>query len=189
MGVSVPSDDDRNWGDSPIWDDIPVVREYLRHAYEERKKRLGKMASLSVGPAIFPNEGWLGRVIRIMHPHGPLAIEIWTYFFVDRAAPREVKDALRAYYEHWYGPGGMTQQDDMENWYNLTIASKGPAARKLPLNYQMRLADPRFTGPPCSASPGSLRPFPATKTTACSTGAGLNTWRRRAGTSCAYASR
>ena len=159
MGVTVPSEDDRNWGDSPLWQDTPVVRDYLRHAYEERKKRLGKMASLSVGPAIFPNEGWLGRVIRIMHPQGPLATEIWTYFFVDRDAPVEVKDALRAYYEHWYGPGGMTQQDDMENWYNLTMASKGPVARKLPLNYQMRLGDPPIHGPSTFGLPGLFTPL------------------------------
>ena len=65
-----------------------------------------------------------------------------------------LKDALASYYEHWYGPGGMTQQDDMENWYNLTIASKGPMARKLPLNYQMRISEPPLHGPSTFGLPG-----------------------------------
>ncbi|MPZ15447.1 MAG: Rieske 2Fe-2S domain-containing protein [Chloroflexi bacterium] len=159
MGVTIPSDDDPNWGDAGVWADKPVIREYLREKYEIRKRRLGTMASLSVGPAIFPNEGWLGRVIRIMHPQGPLSTEIWTYFFVDRDAPQEVKDALSFYYERWYGPGGMTQQDDMENWYNLTIASKGPMARTLDLNYQMRLSEPPIHGPSRFGLPGLFTPL------------------------------
>jgi phenylpropionate dioxygenase-like ring-hydroxylating dioxygenase large terminal subunit len=158
-GVRIPSEDDGNWGDDAVWADKPLIADYLREKYEIRKKRLGKMASLEVGPAIFPNEGWLGRVIRIMHPQGPMATEIWTYFFVDKDAPSEVKDALASYYGHWYGPGGMTQQDDMENWFNLTIASKGPMARKLPLNYQMRLGDEPIHGPSTFGLPGLFTPI------------------------------
>ena len=154
MGVTIPEEGDPSWADSGIWSDKPVVREYLREKFEQRKKRMGVMAHLSVGPAIFPNEGWLGRVVRIMHPQGPLMTEIWTYFFVDKDAPTEVKDALGSYYEHWYGPGGMTQQDDMENWYTLTISSKGPMARKLDLNYQMRLSEPPLHGPSTFGLPG-----------------------------------
>jgi len=159
MGVTLPSEDDPSWADSKLWDDKPLVREYLREKYEIRKQRLGKMASLSVGPAIFPNEGWLGRVIRIMHPQGPMMTEIWTYFFVDKDAPQAVKDTLAAYYEHWYGPGGMTQQDDMENWYNLTISSKGPKARTLPLNYQLTLSTPPIHGPTEFGMPGLFTPI------------------------------
>jgi phenylpropionate dioxygenase-like ring-hydroxylating dioxygenase large terminal subunit len=154
MGVTIPQDGDPSWAESGVWEDKPLVREYIREKFEIRRQRMGRMANLTVGPAIFPNEGWLGRVIRIMHPQGPLATEIWTYFFVDRDAPRDVKDALASYYEHWYGPGGMTQQDDMENWYNLTIASKGPMARKLPLNYQMRISEPPLHGPSTFGLPG-----------------------------------
>ena len=159
MSVTIPAEDDQNWGDNALWKDVPIVADYLREKYEIRKRRMGKMASLSVGPAIFPNEGWLGRVIRIMHPQGPLATEIWTYFFVDKDAPREVKDAYAAYYENWYGPGGMTQQDDMENWYNLTISSKGPVARSLPLNYQMTMGTPPVHGPSEFGLPGLFTPI------------------------------
>lgn len=150
----IPKEDDPSWADSGVWDGLPVVREYLREQYEIRKKRLGRLASLTPGPAIFPNEGWLGRVIRIMHPQGPTMTEIWTFFFVDKDAPPEVKSALGHHYEQYYGPGGVTQKDDMENWYQLTIASKGPMARKLGLNYQLGLSDPPRHGPSTYGLPG-----------------------------------
>jgi phenylpropionate dioxygenase-like ring-hydroxylating dioxygenase large terminal subunit len=154
MGVTIPEEGDPSWADQGVWADKPIIREYLREKFELRKERLGLNAHLSVGPAIFPNEGWLGRVIRIMHPEGPAMTEIWTYFLVDHDAPIEVKDAIASYYEHWYGPGGMTQQDDMENWYALTKASKGPVARTLDLNYQMRLSEPPLHGPTEFGMPG-----------------------------------
>ena len=154
MGVTIPEESDAGWGESGAWNERPAVREYLREQFELRKKRLGLMAHLSVGPAIFPNEGWLGRVVRIMHPQGPAMTEIWTYFFVDKDAPQEVKTELANYYELYYGPGGVTQQDDMENWYALTIASKGPVAQKLDLNYQMRISEPPLHGPSEFGMPG-----------------------------------
>jgi len=154
MGVTIPEMDDPSWAASGVWDDKPIIREYLREKFELRKEKLGLAAHLSVGPVIFPNEGWLGRVVRVMHPAGPAMTEIWTYFFVDQDAPTEVKDALASYYEHWYGPGGMTQQDDMENWYALTMASKGPVAQRLDLNYQMRISEPPIHGPSEFGLPG-----------------------------------
>ncbi len=159
MGVTIPSEDAPNWGDTRLWEQTPEVRDYLREKYEIRKQRLGKLASLSVGPAIFPNEGWIERIVRIMHPQGPLATEIWTYFFVDRDAPQVVKTAIADHYERLYGPGGMTQQDDMENWYNLTIASKGPMARTLPLNYQLFRSTPPIHGPTEFGLPGLFTPI------------------------------
>ena len=35
------------------------------------------------------------------------------------------------------GPGGLTEQDDMENWNYAHAASKGVIARRHPYNYQM----------------------------------------------------
>jgi uncharacterized linocin/CFP29 family protein len=35
------------------------------------------------------------------------------------------------------GPGGLTEQDDMENWNYASEASKGVIARRYPYNYQM----------------------------------------------------
>lgn len=159
-GVAIPSDDDRGPGLGTVgWADTPIAREWLRHAWEERKKKMGKMASLyRVGPAIFPNAGFFSGM-RVMHPHGPMMTELWTYYFVDRDAPQEIKDAVLANEVLWTGPGGMTQSDDMENWYNLTQASKGPVARHIPYNYQMRLSEPPIHGPTRFGLPGLFTPL------------------------------
>jgi hypothetical protein len=42
----------------------------------------------------------------------------------------------------------------MENWYALTKASKGPVARTLDLNYQMRISEPPIHGPSKFGMPG-----------------------------------
>lgn len=123
--------------------DNPVLEEYFRHCYEERKARLGERARLLpfVG-SIFPNVSYHGRQPRglcVWHPHTPTSTEAWRFFLVDADAPSEVKDYLRHYYMRYSGPAGMTEQDDMENWLYATEASKGTVARRYPFNYQQSL--------------------------------------------------
>jgi len=140
----------------------PVVREYLEHAFEQRRKNLGRIASIQCSPAIFPNMGSQDNqpwVIRIMHPQAATMTEIWTYFFVDKAAPREVKEAMRDYYARYTGPSGMTQQDDMENWHWATAGSKGTISRRLPYNYTMFLDTPPLNGPSTFGLPGNFTPI------------------------------
>jgi hypothetical protein len=45
------------------------------------------------------------------------------------------------------GPGGMTEQDDMENWNYATAASSGTIARRYPYNYQQSLHKSSADGP------------------------------------------
>src|SRR6266404_1683844 len=54
--------------------------------------------------------------------------EVWRWYLVDKSAPAEVKDFLRDYYIRYSGPGGMTEQDDMENWNYAHAASRGTIA-------------------------------------------------------------
>jgi phenylpropionate dioxygenase-like ring-hydroxylating dioxygenase large terminal subunit len=161
-GVAIPSDDVDEQRPSLAtigWSEDPICREWLEHAWNERKKKMGKMASLyRIGPAIFPNAGFFSGM-RVMHPQGPMMTELWTYYFVDRDAPQEIKDAVLANEVLWTGPGGMTQSDDMENWHNLTTASKGPVARRLPYHYGMRLSEPPIHGPTEFGLPGLMTPL------------------------------
>jgi phenylpropionate dioxygenase-like ring-hydroxylating dioxygenase large terminal subunit len=158
--VEVPTGrhDNEPWPDKGQYDDWPVIREYLRDKWEARKARLGVLAGLEEGPHIFPNLGFFGRVIRVLHPESPTSTEMWSYFLVDRAAPQEVKDAVARYYEHWYGPGGMTQKDDMENWYVLTRWTKGHMTRKMRLNNQLGMGEPVLDGPSTFGLPGLWAP-------------------------------
>jgi len=40
---------------------------------------------------------------------------------------------------HTFGPAGMLEQDDGENWSQSTLATRSPVARRHPLNYSMNL--------------------------------------------------
>ena len=64
---------------------------------------------------------------------------MWRWFLVDADAPSHVADWLRRYYLRYSGPGGLVEQDDMENWDYATEASRGIIARRYPYNYQLGL--------------------------------------------------
>jgi hypothetical protein len=157
MSMSLPKEGAEPYKGS--WANTPIVREYLEHAYQERKKRMGRVASIESSPAIFPNMGtqygqpW---VIRIMHPQAPTMTEIWTYFFVDRSAPQEIKEIVKDYYSRYTGPAGMTQQDDMENWHWSTAGSKGTISRRLPYNYSLFADEQPLHGPSHFDLPGNF---------------------------------
>ena len=124
----------------PAYQHSPIVGEYFRHCEEEKRRRLGDMARLVGAPGeIFPNTALLSRQPRTMavwHPRGPHQTECWRWFFVDKDAPSEAKAFLRDYYIRYSGPGGMTEQDDMENWNYAHAASRGVIARRHPYSYE-----------------------------------------------------
>ena len=125
----------------PTYLNTPTVEAYFRHVYEERQRRLGKDARILGGVGtVFPNMSFLSRQprsIAVWHPRGATKTEAWRWFLVDKDAPQEVKDILRHYYIRYSGPGGLTEQDDMENWNYASAASQGVIARRYPYNYQM----------------------------------------------------
>ena len=121
--------------------DAPVISEYFRWCEEQRKSRRGEHWRLLGGPGtVFPNMSYLPRQprsIAVWHPRGAAGTEAWRWFLVDKHAPDEVKDFLRRYYIRYSGPGGLTEQDDMENWNYAHTASSGVIARRHAYNYEM----------------------------------------------------
>ena len=117
------------------------VGEYFRSVEAERRRRLdGKTNIMGLVGTVFPNMSYLARQprsIAVWHPRGPGMTEAWRWFLVDKDTPEEVKNVLRSYYIRYSGPGGMTEQDDMENWNYAHNASRGAIARRTPYNYQM----------------------------------------------------
>ena len=127
----------------PTYKNSPEIEAYFKHQYEERQRRLGDQARLlgRVG-TVFPNMSFLSRQprsIAVWHPRGAMQTEAWRFFLVDKDAPQAVKDMLRHYYMRYSGPGGLTEQDDMENWNYASAASQGTIARRYAYNYQMGL--------------------------------------------------
>lgn len=131
--------------------DPPVaeIREYEEQIKAEVRSRLGPRSN-QVNPAaatIFPNFSLLrasARTFRMWHPKGPDKIEIWSWLYVDKAAPDSVKKALRLAGTQSFGPSGVFEQDDMDNWEQCTKAGQGAVTRRLRLNYQMGLGHESF---------------------------------------------
>lgn len=125
----------------PTYQNHPEIQAYFEKVHAERSERLqGKVRVKTVVGTIFPNMSFHGlqpRTILVMHPNGPTETEFWRWYIVDADAPPEVKDALRRYCLRYSGPGGMTEQDDLENWTYATEAAKGTMARRYPYNYSM----------------------------------------------------
>ena len=132
-------------GDStpPAYQDSPVVSEYFAHCERERRRVRGEWSRLVGSPGeIFPNTALhprQPRTIAVWHPRGVHQTEVWRWYLVDRAAPDEVKNFLREYYIRYSGPGGLTEQDDMENWNYAHSASRGTIARRYPYSYEQGL--------------------------------------------------
>ena len=119
------------------------MQDYLQSSYEARQRRLGEKARLFGGAAtIFPNMTFQPRQprsIAVWNPRGPHKTEARRFYLVDKDMPEELKALMRAYLLRGLGPGGMTEQDDMENWNYAALASRGTVARRYPYNYQQGL--------------------------------------------------
>ena len=124
----------------PAYQHSPVVSEYFRQCEEKRRQRKGEWGRLIGSPGeVFPNTALhprQPRSIAVWHPRGPHQTEVWRWYLVDLDAPPEVKDFLRQYYIRYSGPGGLTEQDDMENWNYAHAASRGTIARRYPYSYE-----------------------------------------------------
>lgn len=115
---------------------------YFREAWARKeaiKREQGKPLRTGGASTLFPNmsfhAGIFPRSILVAHPVSPWETELWRWYLVDVDAPDFVRDWLRHYYLRYSGPGGLTEQDDIENWVYATEASRGPIARRYPYNY------------------------------------------------------
>lgn len=121
----------------------PATAAYFEACWKKRVERLGARAGapLVLG-TVFPNASihtQQPRTILMAHPRGPNQTEMWRMYYVDKDAPQDVKDFLRHYYLSYSGPGGITEQDDIENWISVQDGAETPQASKLPFNYKAGL--------------------------------------------------
>jgi hypothetical protein len=84
------------------------------------------------------------RTFRVWQPRGPEKTEVWSFVFMDKAAPPEVKQAIRKAGIRGFSPSGAFEQDDMDNWQECTQTCRGVASRRMPLNTQMGLGHDHF---------------------------------------------
>ena len=104
------------------------------------------LVSPAVG-TIFPKFSLLragSRTFRVWHPRGPEKTEVWSWVYVDKAAPLHVKEAIRLAGMRGFSPSGIFEQDDMDNWQECTRACRGAVSRRAFWNTQMGLGHEGF---------------------------------------------
>jgi hypothetical protein len=118
-------------------DTFPLFEEYHVATMPEVERRLGKFRARRVqlgNHSIFPNS-ILG--FRLALPRGPLKTEFWHFVLLDRQAPEELKRAIRIGSQANNGAAGMFEQDDVDNWRQVTESSTSHFARQHPQDLSM----------------------------------------------------
>jgi len=143
---------------------------HLERNLSAEQLNIARKYTYSVG-TVFPNLSFLQVMIqgdaatpptpflsfRLWEPTGPTTTRIWSYLFIDKEAPPEYRKASHETYVRTFGPSGIFEQDDLENWEECTRVNKGPIAQRYLLHHGMGFhlkPDPTFPGPG-EAWPGS----------------------------------
>ncbi len=131
---------------------------------------LAKKYAYSVG-TVFPNLSFLQVMIqgdaatpptpflsfRFWEPIGATKTRIWSYLLIDKEASPEYRQASYETYVRTFGPSGIFEQDDLDNWEECTRVNQGKIAQRYNLHHGMGLhlePDRSFPGPG-DAWPGS----------------------------------
>jgi 3-phenylpropionate/trans-cinnamate dioxygenase alpha subunit len=128
---------------------VPELLTYEEDIRSEVEKRLGPRLH-RINPivgTVFPNFSMLratSRTFRVWHPRGPDKTEVWSWVYVDKAAPTAIKEAIRLAGVRGFSPSGTFEQDDMDNWQECTHTCRGVVSRRVALNTQMGLGHERF---------------------------------------------
>ncbi|MGE3447413.1 MAG: SRPBCC family protein [Microbacteriaceae bacterium] len=120
----------------------PVADAYRNETMAAAESRLGAVRAHMRGHGtIFPNFSYLSgyHTIRVWHPRGTDAIEVWAWGLVPKDAPPDVKDAYRKSILQTFSPAGYIEQDDGANLVEIQRILRGTHARRTRLNVAMAL--------------------------------------------------
>jgi phenylpropionate dioxygenase-like ring-hydroxylating dioxygenase large terminal subunit len=147
VGWAQPSEDAGPW----FAQGIPQVEAYLREHAAEAERRLGPGSRLvtPIAGTVFPNMSlhWLAYTLRVWNPRGPNEMDIWCWAVVDKAWPDEIKEVVRRASVYRFSPTGVFEQDDMDNWEQITGTARSIIGQRVPANYQMNLQERRWRHP------------------------------------------
>ena len=124
-----------------------VFDEFFNATFPEVERRLGNFRAhrLSLGNhSLFPNTV-LG--FRLALPRGPLETEFWHFAMVEKDAPEVVKHTQISASGGNNGPNGFNEQDDMDNWDQVTASGGLIAGRRYRQDLSMGLRHATTTHP------------------------------------------
>ncbi|WP_051792700.1 aromatic ring-hydroxylating oxygenase subunit alpha [Amycolatopsis jejuensis] len=93
-------------------------------------------------PNIFPN-AWIstsGPQVSLRIPISPNKTEVWWFTFADKDATPEQRAKSLWFTNHGFGPAGLFEQEDGENWAQSTLQVHGPGSQQVPQLLSMDLA-------------------------------------------------
>jgi len=106
------------------------------------KELMGPVGVRSHGhPNIFPNL-WItmsGLQVCLRLPRGPSKTELWWFTFVPKDAAPPLRRSMISQANHVFGPAGILEQDDGENWSQSTRSARGVSSRRLGQHLTMGL--------------------------------------------------
>jgi len=114
----------------PQWYDLQAARR----TDPKVREILGPVGSRCFGhPNIFPNL-WvaLTRQVCLRIPRGPLETELWWFTFMPKGISEEERRNSMFMANHVFGPAGLLEQDDGENWSHSTRGSIGAVTSRQP---------------------------------------------------------
>jgi phenylpropionate dioxygenase-like ring-hydroxylating dioxygenase large terminal subunit len=118
----------------------PIKRRPLRST--AARSAMGPLGVRAMGhPNIFPNL-WVstrGMQLSLRLPRGPGRTEIWWFTVLPKSFNEQQRRKARKFVTHAFGPAGLLEQDDGENWSQSTMSSRGVASRRHPHNMQMAM--------------------------------------------------
>lgn len=141
--------------------------EWLTERYRRQQERL---ESHEVQPYsfhvanIFPNFSMIGlgtalygRGLILWQPRGPRQTEVWEWCFVEKSAPKSVKERMVFVLSQRQSAAGLVAPDDHENFERISDALDTATAKDVRFNYQLGAG----VEPPESLMPqlpGNVRP-------------------------------
>jgi phenylpropionate dioxygenase-like ring-hydroxylating dioxygenase large terminal subunit len=122
----------------------PRITERRPIRSKQMKEVMGPVGVRAMGhPNIFPNLWISTRALQLSLrlPRGPQQTEIWWFTFLPKDYSEEQRRMAMKFMVHSFGPAGMLEQDDGENWTYSTKGAIGRVARRTPQNLQMALGE------------------------------------------------
>lgn len=99
----------------------------------EARQALGPVGLTVAGhPCVFPTT-WVTTTsqLSLRIPRSPETTEIWWFSFTDLDMTEELRDLLTTIQIRIFGPAGLLEQDDGENWNQSTVQTRGTASRRV----------------------------------------------------------
>lgn len=93
---------------------------------------------------VFPNLFMIDRLLMMRNPIGPGETEIRAIALYDRNAPPETQELQKRRAFRKFGPSGLLEQEDGENWDQATTGARIRELQDTALNYEMGLGTGTF---------------------------------------------